>query len=98
MHRELEEARSRGNSSGKGQMAADSKGSTYLIGTIESQEPVDASESFLSHDTSIDASLLCHDVEELLKGALEGQDLLDIGALGDEALNHGNSLYSACQW
>jgi len=81
----------------KGQMAAGSKGSTHLVGTVESQKPIDASESFLSHDTAINASLLCHDIEEFLEGALESQDFLDIGALRDEALNHRNGLYSACQ-
>ena len=58
----------------------------YLICTVESEEGIHACQGGLRVDATVYASFGLDDVEQLLKGALEREELLDVLILPDQQL------------
>lgn len=70
---------------------------SYLVGCIKSEETIDTRECFLGDDAPLYAAFLSDGVEEFLKCPFECKNLLDVGTLRYERLDHSYGLCVAGQ-
>jgi hypothetical protein len=63
-----------------------------LVGRVEAKQAIDAGKGFLRNGTTLYATFLGDDVEQLLESAFKSEDLLYVRILGYKRLHHRETL------
>ena len=70
---------------------------TRLVRGIEAEEAIDACKCFLGDDAALNTAFLSNGVEEFLKCPFKCKNLLNVGTLRYEGLDHSYGLCHAYQ-